>query len=176
MRLVDTAGLWDSADRIDRMGVEVSRRYLSAADLVVLCVEAGRETARDEAIAGRATRTIVVRTKADLHAAAAGELAVSAVTGQGLGELRRAAAERVFGERLTFADLEPGLTRARHRTALTRASAALVEALPHLAPPGDAVLAAHHVREATTALDELLGAVDVEEVLGRIFAGFCVGK
>jgi tRNA modification GTPase len=38
------------------------------------------------------------------------------------------------------------------------------------------VLAAHHVREATTALDELLGAVDIEEVLERVFSSFCVGK
>ena len=38
------------------------------------------------------------------------------------------------------------------------------------------MLAAHHVREATSALDELLGAVDIEEVLDRVFAGFCVGK
>jgi tRNA modification GTPase len=38
------------------------------------------------------------------------------------------------------------------------------------------VLAAHHVREATDALDELLGAVDIEEVLDRVFSSFCVGK
>jgi tRNA modification GTPase len=38
------------------------------------------------------------------------------------------------------------------------------------------VLAAHHVREATTALEELLGAVDVDEILDRVFASFCVGK
>ena len=41
---------------------------------------------------------------------------------------------------------------------------------------GDAVLASHHVREATLALEELVGTVDIEEVLGRVFAGFCVGK
>ena len=46
VRLVDTAGLWDAADRIDRLGVEVSRRYLAAADLVLLCVETGREVGR----------------------------------------------------------------------------------------------------------------------------------
>jgi tRNA modification GTPase len=40
----------------------------------------------------------------------------------------------------------------------------------------DAVLAAHHVREAATALDELIGTVDVEDVLDRVFASFCVGK
>jgi tRNA modification GTPase len=120
--------------------------------------------------------TLVARTKSDLSPPPAGEIGVSAVTGEGLGDLRRAAAERVFGDLITFADLEPGLTRERHRVALTRAREALGEALPHLAPGGDAVLAAHHVREATTALDELLGAVDVEEVLGRIFGSFCVGK
>ena len=48
VRLADTAGLSDSADRLERMGVEVSRRYLSAADVVLLCVEAGRETGADE--------------------------------------------------------------------------------------------------------------------------------
>jgi tRNA modification GTPase len=98
------------------------------------------------------------------------------VTGAGLAELRRAAAERAFGDRIALADLEPALTRERHRTALLRASAMLAEALPHLAPGGDAVLASHHVREATLALDELLGTIDVEEVLGRVFARFCVGK
>jgi tRNA modification GTPase len=48
--------------------------------------------------------------------------------------------------------------------------------VPHLGRGGDAVLAAHHVREATGALDELLGAVDIEEVLDRVFGNFCVGK
>ena len=176
VRLVDTAGLWDSSDRIDRMGVEVSRRYLGAADLVLLCVEAGREPGADELAIASASPTLVARTKSDLHSVSAGEIGVSVVTGQGLGELRRAAAERVFGDRITFADIEPALTRERHRIALARASGELADALPHMAPGGDAVLAAHHVREASSALDELLGAVDVEEVLERVFAGFCVGK
>jgi tRNA modification GTPase len=103
-------------------------------------------------------------------------MAVSVVTGEGLGALRRVAAERVFADRLNLADLEPGLTRERHRTALTRAQASLEAAGPHLGRGGDAVLAAHHVREATDALDELLGAVDIEEVLDRVFGSFCVGK
>jgi tRNA modification GTPase len=118
----------------------------------------------------------VVRTKADLAAERGEGLPVSVLTGEGLGGLRRAAAERVFADRVNLTDLEPVLTRERHRVALTRAQAALDQALPHLGRLGDAVLAAHHVREATQALDELLGVVDIDEVLDRVFAAFCVGK
>jgi tRNA modification GTPase len=176
VRLADTAGLWNAPEKIDRMGVEVSHRYLAAADLVLLCVEAGREVGEDEdAIAG--TRpTLLVRTKADLAAEAGKGIPVSALTGEGLAGLRRAAAERVFADRINLADLEPGLTRERHRTALSRALLALGGAVPQLGSGGDAVLASHHVRQATDALEELLGFIDIEEVLDRVFGSFCVGK
>lgn len=176
VRLVDTAGLQDGADRIERMGIEVSRRYLAAADLVLLCAEAGRSLGADEATIADGRPGLVVRTKADLASAAPGELAVSCVSGTGLDVLRRTVAARLFGDRVSLADLEPALTRERHRDALARARAALDDARPHLGGEGDAVLAAHHVRRATLALDELVGAVDVEEVLARVFASFCVGK
>jgi len=178
IRLVDTAGLWDAPERVDRLGVEVSRRYLAAADLVLLCVEAGRQPGPDEeAIVGERP-TLLLRTKADLDGrgdpGTGTGLLVSTITGQGLAELRRLAAERVFADRIALADLEPALGRSRHRTALTRAREALTGALEQL--PSDPVLTAHHLRDAAAALDELIGAVDVEEVLGRVFEGFCVGK
>ena len=181
IRLVDTAGLWEAPDRIDRLGVEVSRRYVSAADLVLLCVETGRAPAADDADLAPRERALVVRTKSDLDdgampGASDGGLPVSAVTGNGLDELRRAAAARLFGDRIALADLEPALTRARHRTALARAQSALADARAQLLGAGDAVLVAHHVRDATTALDELIGAVDIEEILDRVFASFCIGK
>ena len=53
---------------------------------------------------------------------------------------------------------------------------ALAGALEQFRGSGDAVLVAHHLRQATTALDELVGAVDVEDILDRVFASFCVGK
>jgi tRNA modification GTPase len=176
VRLADTAGLWDAPQEIDRLGVEVSRRYLAAADLVLLCVESGRDLGEDEAAIAASRPTLLVRTKADLAEGTGEGLAVSVITGEGVGPLRRAAAERAFSERINLADLEPALTRERHRTALVRAQAALEEAVPHLGRGGDAVLASHHVREATAALDELLGVVDIEEVLDRVFSSFCVGK
>lgn len=176
VRLADTAGLWDAPEEIDRLGVEVSWRYLKSADLVLLCAEAGRELGNDEAAIVATRPTLLVRTKVDLKGATRDGFGVSVVTGEGLGELRRAAAERVFGDQIDLADLEPALTRERHRAALMRAQEALAQVTPHLGRHGDAVLAAHHVREATAALDELLGAVDIEEVLDRVFGNFCVGK
>ena len=133
VRLADTAGLWEAVSHLDRLGVEVSRRYLAAADLVLLCVDAARPLDAAELRIACERPTLLLHTKADLAAASQGDaLRVSATTGEGLDALRRTA--------------------------------------------GEAVLVAHHVRDATRALDELIGAVDVEEVLGRIFATMCVGK
>jgi tRNA modification GTPase len=176
VRLADTAGLWEAPNRLDRLGVEISQRYVSSADLVLLCVEAGRPLGEDEAAIARERPVLLVRTKADLASEPGEGLAVSVLSGEGLGLLRRSAAERMFSERMALADLEPGLTRERHRLALRRAQAALSGAAPHLGRGGDAVLAAHHVREAARALDELLGVMDIEEVLDRVFGSFCVGK
>jgi tRNA modification GTPase len=176
VRLADTAGLWDAPHRIDQLGVEVSRRYLAAADLVILCVEAGRPIGDDEQAIASARPCLVVRTKSDLTRQPGEGLAVSVVTADGLDVLRRTAAERVFGDQLGLPDLEPALTRERHREALARAQEALAAALPQLRPDGEIVLAAHQLQQATAALDGLIGVVDIEEVLDRVFGSFCVGK
>ncbi len=173
VRLVDTAGLRSTDNRIEAMGVEVSRRWLDAADLVLLCVESGTALSAEETALVEGYPTLLVRTKSDLVPVTGG---VSAVTGAGLDRMRRDAAERLFGARMALADLEPGLSRERHRVALTSAEAELAAAKPHLGRDGDATLASHHVRRAILALDELIGAVDIEQVLDRVFAGFCVGK
>jgi tRNA modification GTPase len=173
VRLVDTAGLRSTDDRIEAMGVEVSRRWLDAADLVLLCVESGVERSEEERDLLATRPALLVRTKADLVPVDGG---VSALTGVGLDRLRRDVAEQLFGGRMNLADLEPGLTRERHRDALAAAQSELSAAQPHLHRDGDATLASHHVRRAILALDELIGAVDIEQVLDRVFAGFCVGK
>ena len=87
-----------------------------------------------------------------------------------------AAMMAAFGAHASLSDLEPGLTRERHRIALARARDALQEAEGQLTEGREPVLAAHHLREAARALEELIGVVDVEEVLGRVFENFCVGK
>lgn len=174
VRLVDTAGLRQSEERLEQMGIEVSRRYLASADLVLLCAEAGRVLSREEQQLAADRPTLVVRTKGDL---AGGEgLVVSVVSGEGIAALRRAMAERLFGHGASYGDLEPMLTRERHRVALQRAAEFLAAAASETGTGGDAVLAAHQVRAAVAALDELIGLVHPDEVLGRVFARFCVGK
>ncbi|HEU4697746.1 MAG TPA: tRNA uridine-5-carboxymethylaminomethyl(34) synthesis GTPase MnmE [Gemmatimonadales bacterium] len=180
VRLADTAGIWDSPDRIDRMGIEVSRRWLAAADLVLLCVESGRPLAPDEAAILTDHPALLVRTKADLHRdicdAGQNGVPVSVVTAEGLAHLRAAVVARVFEAGLSATDVEQAVAHERHRQALATARAEVADALGHIGATGDAVLASHHLRLAATALDELVGAIDVEQILDRVFGSFCVGK
>ncbi|HEX2449665.1 MAG TPA: tRNA uridine-5-carboxymethylaminomethyl(34) synthesis GTPase MnmE, partial [Gemmatimonadales bacterium] len=94
VRLADTAGLRAVDDRVEQLGVAVSRRWLAAADLVLLCAEAGRPLDTEESAIGANPSTLVVRTKTDLVPGGAGELTVSALTGEGLERLRHAAGTR----------------------------------------------------------------------------------
>jgi tRNA modification GTPase len=179
VKFADTAGLRDADERLERMGIEVSRRYVAAADLVLLCVEAGAEVSPAERALLSGYPSLLVRSKIDLTAEAdGGGIGVSVVSGQGLDRLREAIATRLFGDRVSasYADFEPMLSRERHRAALTQAAASLDQARTQLGTGGDPVLAAHHLRGGVTALDELIGLVHPDEVLGRVFARFCVGK
>lgn len=180
VRLADTAGLRESGERIEQMGIEVSRRYVEAADLVLFCVESGRPVDPEEWRVLAERSGLLVRTKCDLVPVRErdGEegVPVSAVTGEGLDRLGEAIVLRLFEEGRPFADLGPMLTRERHRIALERARDALAAAVPELEPSGDPVLAAHHVRGAVEALEELIGVVHPDEVLSRVFERFCVGK
>jgi tRNA modification GTPase len=181
-RLADTAGLRETEDRVEGIGIEVARRYLAAADLVLFCVEAGREIGADEAefLAGvDPARTLLVRTKADEAedgARAAGEVRVSVTAGSGLGELRETLPRLAFGGILGEPGEAPLVTRERHARALREARdeiRAFVEAMDTLVPME---FAATHLRAAAGALEDLLGAVTVDDVLDRVFGDFCVGK
>jgi tRNA modification GTPase len=119
-----------------------------------------------------------VRTKADLVPIPEREseegIPVSIVTGEGLDRLRKELGDRLFSGPGGYAELEPMLTRERHRVALERSAAALAAARLELGK--DAVLVAHHLRDAVGALEELIGVVHPDEVLARVFERFCVGK
>ncbi|HWP36458.1 MAG TPA: tRNA uridine-5-carboxymethylaminomethyl(34) synthesis GTPase MnmE [Gemmatimonadales bacterium] len=184
-RLVDTAGLRDDADRIERLGIEVSRRYLAAADLVLYCVEAGTTMGEDERrfLGEIEPRAVVVRTKADAApdergraTEGGGDLRVSAHTGAGLVELRERLARAAFTTLAGRADIAPIVTRERQRIALERALAE-VRAFGAARRAGlEAVVAATHLRGAVSSLEDLIGVVTRDDVLDRLFSRFCVGK
>ena len=118
-----------------------------------------------------------MRTKSDLSTASVSSVpSVSSVTGAGLPELRRALAGAAFGHLVALGDVEPVVTRARHRVALERALGELDAFAADRASRTDPAVAATHLRDAVAALDELIGVVTPEDVLDRVFASFCVGK
>jgi tRNA modification GTPase len=189
LRLVDTAGLRDTADRVERLGVELSERWLRRAHLVFACGETPADVAAARARVAALTDAPVlgVWTKADLRATetgaavpapVAGELhEVSAESGRGCRALVEAAVEAVAA-RYGAPDPElPLVTRSRHRRALEEGRAeltAFVEAWSTGALP--ATVAAVHLRAAAHALDAVIGGVDTEDVLDRVFGSFCIGK
>jgi tRNA modification GTPase len=182
-RLVDTAGLRESEDRVERLGIEVSRRYLQAADLVLFCVEAGRDLEPDEErfVEELGDRVLIVRTKADLvpvdrAPSKEDELSVSAISGVGLDRLRDRLAEGAFAGLAGGGDLAVLVTRERHRLALERASEEITSFVRARREKVEAAVAATHLRAAVTSLEELIGVVSTEDILDRVFSTFCVGK
>ena len=184
LRLVDTAGLRESMDEIERTGVEVSRRYLAGAHLVLVCGETTHDIDAAQDVVSRITDVprLGVRTKADLLRTTGDDsshrnVVVSAQKREGLVELV-AMIERTLDSHYGSLDPDlPLLTKARHQSALMKAAQEL--ALFRTNWSGDQVpvsIAAVHIRSAVHELETLVGAVDVDDVLARVFSTFCVGK
>ena len=184
--VVDTAGLRDSEDPVERIGIERAWDAARRADLLLFMVEDQRGiTAADRGLlkklAGADRPTVVVRNKCDLSGGAPGrsdgpagvELRLSAHTGAGLeilkSELRAAAGLESGGEGLFSA-------RARHVDALRRALAFVVDASGRVREGATPELAAEELRLAQQALGEITGAFTPDNLLEKIFRQFCIGK
>lgn len=199
-RLVDTAGLRETEERIERIGIEVAQRYLRGADVILFCAEAGRPLNSDEArfLERMSEKTVfLVRTKSDLvspgapDAAAAeiekdssgsslefvsAELMMSTLRGSGIGALRDALVESLFGGSVRGQAATPLVTRKRHARGLRRARAEVAAFLSARSRGVPAEVAATHLRTAAHELEELLGVIAPDDVLARVFADFCIGK
>lgn len=184
LRLVDTAGLRDTADPIEQLGIEVSHRFLAEAQVVLACADAPEDLRRTvEALQPRTTaRIIAVQTKQDLRDREAwmdlaDTLHVSAETGVGLAELLEAIDHAVSRTAPQAVDGGVVITRDRHRRGLQLARhevLAFLEAWTQGVLP--APVAAVHLLSAREALGALIGAIDTEDVLDRVFRDFCIGK
>ena len=168
--LSDTAGLRDSDDPVEAEGVRRARARAEAADLRLWV----RAPGDPEGAAAAFVRPgdLVVWTKADLAGPQGKGLSLSTVTGAGLDQLQAALSERLRHD-LAGSDF-PAVTRARHRRRLSEALAAVEAA--QLALTRSPEMAGDDLRRAATALAQVTGELGVEEVLGEVFATFCIGK
>ncbi|MDP1957481.1 MAG: GTP-binding protein, partial [Rhodocyclaceae bacterium] len=182
LHIIDTAGLRDTEDLVEKLGIERSWREIEQADVILQIVDArAGVTPADQAIAARlpaGVERVVVENKADLaqrktgrhEANGAVHLTLSAKSGAGVAllhdELLRVAGWRGHGE-------DALLARARHLEALAAAAVRIKAASGQL---GRLELAAEELRLAQEALARITGEFTADDLLGMIFSRFCIGK
>jgi tRNA modification GTPase len=182
LNVVDTAGLRESADEVERLGIERTWSEIERADLLLLVVDArDGVTAADEAIAARLPqrlRRVVVHNKVDLSGDVAritgqedgDAVYLSAKTGEGIELLRKRLLEHAGWQ---STEESVFIARERHLVALRRAGEHLEAAAGQ---SRSAELFAEELRLAHSALGTITGEFTADDLLGEIFARFCIGK
>ena len=183
LRLCDTAGIRDSEDAVERLGVHRSREAMERAELVIAVVDGGGDVTDEDmeiiCAAERARKGLVVLSKADLgHVCPPPEtklpcVTVSSVTGQGLDELE-AAIKALFP--LPQVPAGEILTNARQAEAISRALESMDAAFAAMSEGCTPDIVLTETEEAMSAIGELTGRSVREDVTNRIFERFCVGK
>ena len=183
LRLCDTAGIRDSDDAVERLGVHRSREAMERAELVIAVVDGGGEVTDEDMeiihAAEHARKGLVVLSKADLgHVCPPPEtvlpcVTVSSVTGQGLDELE-AAIKALFP--LPQVPAGEILTNARQAEAISRALESMDAAFAAMNEGCTPDIVLTETEEAMSAIGELTGRSVREDVTNRIFERFCVGK
>ncbi|TFG87415.1 MAG: tRNA uridine-5-carboxymethylaminomethyl(34) synthesis GTPase MnmE [Chromatiales bacterium] len=183
VHIVDTAGLRDSADPVEREGVHRARAQLAVADLALLVIDATDAAdiseLTDKLPAG--VPVIVVRNKIDLSGEAPGPdgncgpalARISALTGAGLPGLRQ-----LIKEQAGFGETGEGtvIARQRHLDSIRRARAHFDAGREQLEGQRAGELLAEELRGAQIALAEITGEFTSDDLLGKIFGSFCIGK
>ena len=183
---IDTAGLRDGGSAVENLGMTRALEQARGAHLLLLVVDASAEPpalpAELVALLDPA-RTLVVANKADLPAHPAQKdflpqlikLSACLLDGRDAEKLRAK-----LGDFLIAQEIAPGaeelVVSVRHAEAMARAAVALTEAVGHLKAPIQTELAAAQARAALDALGEIVGRIDNERMLDKLFASFCIGK
>ena len=179
-RFYDTAGLRDSDDTVENIGIERARQKISEAAIILHLIDPTQPSGRQNDIIPLDTiqpdtKIIRVGTKADISADVMGEFRISANTGQGIEELKKQLVK------FATADFNPNndliVTNARHFESLKTAGEALtrlIEGLESETVPADFL--AQDLREATYHIGTITGTVTSTELLHTIFSRYCIGK
>jgi tRNA modification GTPase len=183
---IDTAGLRDGGSSLENLGMARSLEQARGAHLLLLVVDASAEPPTlpaDLVALLDPARTLIVANKSDLPAHRAqkdflpqiAKLSACLLDGRDAEVLRAK-----LGEFLVAKEIAPGaedlVVSVRHAEALARAATALSEAAGHLKAPIQTELAAAQGRVALDALGEIVGRIDNERMLDKLFASFCIGK
>jgi tRNA modification GTPase len=188
LELVDTAGVRETADEVEREGVSRARRAWTTADLVLVVLDVSQPLEDDDLSLLRETADaprLIVANKADLPAAwrsvdvAVPTLAVSSRTGDGLDALRREIRKTLEGANPATTRDTAAVTNVRHAALLERAHVALRRAREAVETPGGPVaeeFVLTDLQDARVALEEVTGKRTSEDLLRHIFARFCIGK
>ena len=182
IRLVDTAGIADKAtDALDALSMEKSKEILAEADMKILVVDqvSGvryQESGMDE------SPDVVVYSKSDLaqchpeqsEGSSESSLRISSKTGEGLAELKRAMNAALFKKTENSEDL--WITSEREKTCLEEALAGIDRALSLIRTNPAVELLAFEMQLVRRSLQSITGEISSEDVLQKIFAGFCIGK
>ncbi|MSQ32292.1 MAG: tRNA uridine-5-carboxymethylaminomethyl(34) synthesis GTPase MnmE [Dehalococcoidia bacterium] len=183
--LVDTAGIRETLDPIETVGVERTRKAISQASLVLFVVDASQPVSSDDmkiASDVKDFKVVLIANKCDIAKPSSFEwlgvgshVAVSALTGVGIENLRDEIARRALNGKLISSD-QAAITNPRHKVSLETADAHLDAAQISLAKamPDDFVTI--DLKAALNALGEITGENVSEELLNEIFSRFCVGK
>jgi tRNA modification GTPase len=185
--LWDTAGIRESEDQIERIGVDLSRQHVSKADAVLVVLDGSEPLATDDELllGGIPSKKILVAVnKSDLpQRLQAGDVtrlagsnsvrSISARTGGGIPELKKSLRDLILDVEM---EAPVVITNLRHRSALQRSESSLSRAAVSLGESCPPEFVAMDLNEARVALEEITGVIQNDNILERIFANFCIGK
>ena len=187
----DSAGLRDTTDEVEKIGVELAVERLGWADLVMFVVDSTEEEQSwkevIDTLRGKAKRVWMITNKIDANPQAFGQFScdssvceqiffISAKTGAGIGPLIEALVEDIAKKNPEKGEVGEVVTNERHRDCLERAYNSVNSFLKGIETSAPFEILSADLREALKALDEIIGKTYTEDILGRIFSKFCVGK
>src|ERR1044072_7172184 len=186
--LWDTAGIRETADEIERIGVHLARDYLEKSDARIIVIDGSLPLSSEDkelVIAGDQAKGLIAINKSDLPASLDEHdlkslvcqtryCRVSAKTGGGIFELKQALRSLILDKEIESSPV--AITNLRQRSALPRAEYALRRAAESLGEGFAAEFVAVDLNEARQALEEITGLINSEDILDEIFSNFCIGK
>ncbi|MDD4894198.1 MAG: tRNA uridine-5-carboxymethylaminomethyl(34) synthesis GTPase MnmE [Candidatus Omnitrophica bacterium] len=187
IRVVDTAGIIEPRDLVEKKAIMRSRKHISAADLVILLFDGSKRLAREDVMLMRRVtkkNTLAIINKIDLKqkieqglikAKFSRVINISAKKLNNIGSLEAAIADLVYNGKINRS--EPAIvSNLRHIEAVKKAQKLIAQSIYSLDNKLSAEFIAQDIKDALNNLDDILGKNSSEDLLDKIFSGFCIGK